>query len=97
MRDLARDCGSLECGIFFGNGFAYESCIDSCITAQVPDLSTSCTACYGRSERCSHDSLCSLRCRNDTCSTMCLSCMNLADCVPELEECTGILGDDCQG
>ena len=95
VRDVARDCGKGECAIFFGLGLEYESCVDRCVTDQVPDLSTGCTVCYGSSERCSHDSLCILRCRNDTCSTMCLDCMMLAGCIEELEECTGIPGNDC--
>ncbi len=95
LRDVARDCGSFECAIFFGNGFAYESCVDGCVTDHVPDLSTGCTVCYGGSERCSHDSLCTLRCRNDTCSAMCLDCMTLAGCITDLEECSGLPGDGC--
>ena len=94
-RDLARDCGAFECAIFFGNGFAYESCVDGCVQDDIPDLSPACATCHGASERCSHDSLCILRCRNNTCSAMCLDCMTSADCIAELEECTGIPDDGC--
>ena len=95
LRNIARDCGSFECAIFFGNGFAYESCVNICVKDYIPELSTNCAACYGGPERCSHDSLCTLRSRNDTCSTMCLDCMNLAGCITELEECSGLPGDGC--
>ena len=95
LRDIARDCGAFECAIFFGNGFAYEACLNMCVGDQVPELSPDCAACYVASERCSHDSLCILRCRNDTCSIGCLECMSLAGCIEELEECSGLPGDDC--
>jgi hypothetical protein len=95
LRDIARDCGSFECAIFFGLGFQYESCVNMCVEDHVSDLSTDCAACYGASERCSHDSLCTLRCRNDTCSPNCLECMSSADCITDLEECTGLPGDGC--
>jgi hypothetical protein len=95
LRNIARDCGAFECAIFFGNGFAYESCVNMCVEDQVPELSPDCAACYGGSERCSHDSLCILRCRNDTCRVGCLDCMSLAGCIEELEECSGLPGDGC--
>ena len=96
MRDVARDCGNFECAIFFGNGVSYRSCVDQCVQDHVPDLSNECAACYGASERCSHDSLCTLRCRNDTCSVMCLDCMTVAGCIEELEACSGLPGDGCR-
>ncbi|RLB37310.1 MAG: hypothetical protein DRH30_13400, partial [Deltaproteobacteria bacterium] len=30
VRDVARDCGSFECAIFFGNSLGYESCVSGC-------------------------------------------------------------------
>lgn len=95
MRDVARDCGAFECAIFFGNSVGYRSCVDQCVGERVPELTIACAACYGASEQCSHDSLCTLRCRNDTCRVMCLDCMSFAGCIEELEACTGLPGDGC--
>jgi hypothetical protein len=95
MRDVARDCGEGKCLIFFSRGPEYESCVHECVKDNVPDLSVECAACYGASERCSHDSLCTLRCRNDTCSVTCLDCMTVAGCIEELEACSGLPGNGC--
>lgn len=95
MRDIARDCGRGRCSIFFGNSVGYRSCVDDCVRDRVPDLTIACAACYGASEQCSHDSLCTLRCRNDTCSVACLDCMSNAGCTEELEVCSGLPGDGC--
>jgi hypothetical protein len=69
--------------------------VTTCIEDAVEGLSPECTACYAGVERCSHDSFCRILCQPDTCSQVCLNCVNLANCLQELEECTGIPDDTC--
>ncbi len=94
-RDIARDCGLIECANWVGNGPGYESCVSTCVADAVAGLSPECIACYGGLERCSLDSFCRSQCQNNTCSTTCLGCMNGAGCLLDLEECRGLPGDGC--
>ena len=96
LRNIARDCGTFQCGNRVGMGDAYESCVNMCIEERLQDLSPECIACYGAGERCSHDSFCRMLCQNASCGLACLNCMNGADCIEELEECTGIPDDTCE-
>ena len=96
VRDVARDCGVNRCnGSSFPNGNVYETCVTSCIENDVLGLSSECAGCYGAIERCNLDSFCQLRCQLNTCSPMCLSCLNIAGCVEEFETCRGIEGTEC--
>ena len=81
MRDIARDCRVLG--------------VPGCIEARAPGLSTECASCYRDAELCSVASNCSLSCQLDTCNENCLTCA--ADCIEDLQVCTGIPGDGCPG
>ena len=94
-RNIARDCGLIACANWVGNGPGYESCVSTCVADELAGLSPECAACYGGLERCSHDAFCRSQCQNNTCSATCLSCMNGADCILDLEECRGLPGDGC--
>jgi len=99
LRNIARDCAQPNlpgnCANLVGNGELYGDCISTCVENRVEGLSSECAGCYGDAERCSHDSFCISRCRLNTCSTPCLECLNGADCILELEECSGIPDDTC--
>jgi hypothetical protein len=102
LRDVARDCGlpnnvfSLCANLIF-NGQQYEECIAECIEEEVPGLSTECVACYGALERCGVAQIpsCRTQCQLNTCSTLCLDCLNRVDCISDFEECRGLPGDGC--
>jgi hypothetical protein len=95
VRDVARDCGVLRCAGMVANSDAYEACISSCVENDVQGLSSECAGCYGSMERCGFDSFCQLRCRNDTCDPICLSCLRIAGCIEEFEVCRGLAGNEC--
>jgi hypothetical protein len=95
VRDVARDCGVFRCGGVASDAEAYQACVDACIENDVQGISTDCAACYGAIERCGLDSFCQLRCQTDTCSAMCLSCLEQAGCSAEFETCRGIEGIEC--
>lgn len=97
LRDVARNCGLINCANFVGNSSGYESCVSGCVAFSAPTLSSECSACYASAERCSHDWFCRGPCQNDTCSTTCLECLNGADCLLDFEECRGLPGDGCAG
>jgi hypothetical protein len=99
VRDIARTCGlpnnpSSLCGLIF-NAPLYEECITECVEEEVPGLSTECAACYGALERCGFDWFCQTQCQLNSCSPVCLDCLNLPGCLEEFEECRGLPGDDC--
>jgi len=100
VRDIARDCGlpnnvSSFCANLIFNPPLYEECITECVEEAVDGLSTECSACYGELERCGVESICRTQCQLNTCSTLCLDCLNLAGCIEEFEDCRGLPGDGC--
>ena len=95
VRDVARDCGLFRCGGSVSDGDSFEACVDACLENDVQGVSSECAACYGALERCGLDSFCQLRCQSDTCSAMCLSCIDQAGCTEEFEACRGITGAEC--
>lgn len=95
VRDVARDCGILRCSGAIGDTNVYEACVEACIENDVQGISTECAGCYGEMERCGFESFCQLRCQSNTCSPMCLSCLNDAGCTEEFEACRGLTGSEC--
>lgn len=100
VRDIARDCGlpnnvSSFCANLIFNPPLYEECITECVEEAVDGLSTECSACYGELERCGVESFCRTQCQLNTCSTLCLDCLDLAGCIEEFEDCRGLPGDGC--
>ncbi|MBT8452233.1 MAG: hypothetical protein KJO40_09735 [Deltaproteobacteria bacterium] len=97
VRDIARNCGLFVCAASIGNATAYGECVEGCVSERVPALSTDCAGCYGDLESCGLASLCRFQCQGSTCSTLCLDCLNGADCLTAFEECRGLPGDGCAG
>jgi len=103
LRNIARDCGapnnpSSLCGLIFSLQ-AYEECISECVEEEVAGLSTECATCYGALERCGVAQIPSCRtpCQQNTCSDLCLNCLEGAGCIEDFEECRGLPGDGCPG
>jgi hypothetical protein len=95
-RDIARDCGRMfECANAIGITGRYGDCVSDCVEETVDGLSTECSSCYGALERCGLEAFCRPQCQVNTCSTLCLDCLNRADCIEEFEDCRGLPGDGC--
>lgn len=97
IRNIARDCGLFVCAASVGNSNAYRECVDDCVSTRVSGITPDCAACYGNLERCGLVALCRFQCQANTCSSLCLNCLNGASCIAGLEECRGIPGDGCTG
>ena len=95
LRNIARDCGLFVCAASIGDSEAYGQCVDVCVAARVPGISTDCADCYGNLESCGLVALCRFQCQANTCSVLCLNCLNDASCITEFEQCRGIPGDSC--
>ena len=95
VRNIARDCGVFVCATSIGNSLAYGQCVDDCVNARVTGISTDCANCYGNLERCGLVALCRFQCQANTCSALCLNCLNGASCITEFEQCRGLPGDSC--
>jgi len=104
VRDIARICGlpnnpSSLCGLIFSLQ-AYEECISECVEEEVAGLSSECATCYGALERCGVAQIpsipsCRTPCQQNTCSDLCLNCLEGAGCIEDFEECRGLPGDGC--
>lgn len=98
VRDLARDCGrSFGCASSIGISGRYGDCVSDCVEEGVDGLSTECADCYGALERCGLESFCRPQCQVNTCSTLCLDCLEMAGCIEDYEICRGLPGDSCPG
>ncbi len=96
IRNIARNCGLIVCAASIGDSEAYGQCVDVCVAARVPGISTDCADCYGNLESCGLTP-CRFKCQTNTCSILCLDCLNGAGCIADFEECRGIPGDGCAG
>ena len=95
-RDIARDCGrTFKCANAIGITGQYGECVSDCVEENIEGLSMDCSACYGDLERCGLESFCRPQCQVNTCSTLCLDCLDLAGCIEEFEDCRGRPGDGC--
>jgi len=95
VRDIARDCGLFVCAASVGSANAYGVCVEDCVSDRVAALSTDCAGCYGNLERCGLPALCRFQCQANTCSALCLNCLNGANCLTEFEQCRGLPGNSC--
>jgi hypothetical protein len=95
IRNIARDCGLFVCAASVGNSNAYGVCVEDCVSDRVPALSTDCAGCYDNLERCGLAALCRFQCQANTCSALCLNCLNGASCITDFEQCRGLPGDSC--
>jgi len=97
IRNIARNCGlTTICAASIGDSEAYGQCVDVCVAARVPGISTDCADCYGNLESCGL-TLCRFKCQTNTCRILCLDCLNGEGCITEFEACRGIPGDGCAG
>jgi hypothetical protein len=94
LESIGATCAGSTCLGQLGDPDAYASCVSTCIETSVPGLSSECAGCYGELGGCAVGNLC-LACASDTCSAMCLDCLNGAQCLTRLEECTGIPVEVC--
>ena len=94
LESIGATCAGSTCLGQLGDPDAYASCVSTCIETNVPGLSSDCAGCYGELGGCAVGNLC-LACASDTCSTTCLDCLNGAECLTRLEECTGIPVEVC--
>jgi len=96
IRNIARNCGLFVCAASIGDSEAHGQCVDVCVAAGVPGISTDCADCYGDLESCGLTP-CPFKCRTNTCGMPCLDCLNGEGCITEFEACRGIPGDGCAG
>ncbi|MGB5503744.1 MAG: hypothetical protein WBM75_15195, partial [Polyangiales bacterium] len=96
VRNIARNCGLIVCAASIGDSEAYGQCVNVCVAARVPGISTDCADCYGNLESCGLTP-CRFQCQTNTCSILCLDCLNGRSCITDFEACRGIPGDGCAG
>ena len=94
LQGVGASCAAGTCIGQLGDPDAYASCVTACIQENVPGLSLDCAGCYGELGGCAVAALC-LACASDTCSVACLGCLNGANCLTRLDECTGIPAEVC--
>lgn len=93
LRSIGGDCGANSCLGQIGNPAAFGACVSACIETNV-GVSSECAGCYGGVGECGLSAFC-LACSSDTCSQACLDCLNGANCLTELDTCTGIPAEIC--
>lgn len=93
-RQIAADCGAVDCIDLVAMESAFKSCVDDCVEQAVTGLSSECSSCYGDLAWCSGTS-CSTACRSNACTPSCLTCAGYSDCIDSLDACAGRMSIDC--
>ena len=97
LRDIARDCGLIDCAANVGDSIFYEDCVSNCVANDVTGLSANCAGCYADLERRGLVADCRFECQINSCGTRCLTCLNDANCITDFGNCRGLSGDGCPG
>ncbi|RZV49513.1 MAG: hypothetical protein EX268_18920 [Deltaproteobacteria bacterium] len=93
-RQIAADCGVVECIDRVTMESAFKACVDACVERRVTGLSTECSSCYGDLAWCSRE-LCLTPCAGDSCTPLCLTCPGYDACTIALDACAGRTSIDC--